>query len=138
MEYDNIIIITFHAIMEDTTISVFKNIIKVAQRQKNTWEEDHIQGILILCFESFPLSETKIFQLISDLKMFKGSLLAKLLDKGLVKVEKTWEMICDFSVNESKFRSIIQSAVDSDIPMYIDRLDDINVLDQVSVCNLIL
>jgi hypothetical protein len=62
--------------------------------------DDHIQGILF---------KTKIFQLISDFKMFKGSLLAKLLDKGFVYVEKTWEMIFDSSVNESKFRSIIQS-----------------------------
>ena len=109
-----------------------KRLIETAKTQAEIWDEDHLEKLLILCFQSFRMKDTEIFKVINGLKMFTASLLMEMIDKHLITIESAWKQIFKLSKKKSKFLKMFQSAVENDIPIFLKKLNDIDVLKSVN------
>lgn len=113
-------------------LSSIKSLVANAKKQKNVWDKEHCQNLLILCIKTFHINTTDIITLIGDLDMFATPIVAELVDKDLISVKCAWKNILNFSItDEKKFIRVCAAAVEYELPIFESSLHEMNIIQQV-------
>jgi hypothetical protein len=116
-------------------INILKKLCKTAKQhddESNSWDDEDLERLIVLYFVSFQISETSILKFIQDMKLFRTSLLAILIEKNLVQVSTTWKAIINYARDGAAFLAILDSAVNDNIPILTNKFKSVDVLEQVS------
>ncbi len=111
-------------------IDILKRLCKTAKQQDEnfSWDEEDMDKLIVVYLESFKISEKLIVKFICDLKPFRTSLLAALLEKDILQITTIWNVIIKQSKKESTFLEILEDAFENSIPILENELKSAEIL----------